>query len=97
MSSTNCSAKTFRRACKGRVKRAYSVYLKLKRQRITLDQVYDVLAIRIITDSVRTATRRSVSFITNGIPFQAASKISSPCRGRISINRCIPPSSALAA
>jgi GTP pyrophosphokinase len=37
----------------GRVKRAYSVYLKLKRQRITLDQVYDVLAIRIITDSVK--------------------------------------------
>jgi guanosine-3',5'-bis(diphosphate) 3'-pyrophosphohydrolase len=37
----------------GRVKRAYSVYLKLKRQRITLDQVYDVLAVRIITDSVK--------------------------------------------
>ncbi len=37
----------------GRVKRAYSVHLKLKRQRITLDQVYDILAIRIITDSVK--------------------------------------------
>jgi GTP diphosphokinase / guanosine-3',5'-bis(diphosphate) 3'-diphosphatase len=37
----------------GRVKRAYSVYLKLKRQRITLDQVYDVLAVRIITNSVK--------------------------------------------
>jgi guanosine-3',5'-bis(diphosphate) 3'-pyrophosphohydrolase len=37
----------------GRVKRAYSVYLKLKRQRITLDQVYDILAIRIVTDSVK--------------------------------------------
>ncbi len=37
----------------GRVKRAYSVYQKLKRQRITLDQVYDVMAIRIITDSVK--------------------------------------------
>jgi guanosine-3',5'-bis(diphosphate) 3'-pyrophosphohydrolase len=37
----------------GRVKRAYSVYLKLKRQRITLDQVYDLLAVRIITDSVK--------------------------------------------
>ncbi|MDQ2842648.1 MAG: bifunctional (p)ppGpp synthetase/guanosine-3',5'-bis(diphosphate) 3'-pyrophosphohydrolase [Acidobacteriota bacterium] len=37
----------------GRVKRAYSVYLKLKRQKITLDQVYDILAIRIITDSVK--------------------------------------------
>ncbi|MBV8830562.1 MAG: bifunctional (p)ppGpp synthetase/guanosine-3',5'-bis(diphosphate) 3'-pyrophosphohydrolase [Acidobacteriaceae bacterium] len=37
----------------GRVKRAYSVYQKLKRQRITLDQVYDVMAVRIITDSVK--------------------------------------------
>src|SRR5579885_2259606 len=32
-----------------RVKRAYSVYQKLKRQKITLDQVYDLLAVRIIT------------------------------------------------
>ncbi|MBV9035485.1 MAG: bifunctional (p)ppGpp synthetase/guanosine-3',5'-bis(diphosphate) 3'-pyrophosphohydrolase [Acidobacteriaceae bacterium] len=37
----------------GRVKRTYSIYQKLKRQRITLDQVYDVLAVRIITDSVK--------------------------------------------
>ncbi len=37
----------------GRVKRAYSVYLKLKRQKIPLDQVYDLLALRIITDSVK--------------------------------------------
>lgn len=37
----------------GRVKRAYSVYQKLKRQKITLDQVYDILAVRIVTDSVK--------------------------------------------
>jgi GTP diphosphokinase / guanosine-3',5'-bis(diphosphate) 3'-diphosphatase len=37
----------------GRVKRAYSVYLKVRRQRIRLDQVYDLLAVRIITDSVK--------------------------------------------
>ena len=37
----------------GRVKRAYSVYLKLKRQKIALDQVYDLLAVRIVTDSVK--------------------------------------------
>ncbi len=36
-----------------RLKRAYSVYQKLKRQKITLDQVYDLLAVRIITDSVK--------------------------------------------
>jgi guanosine-3',5'-bis(diphosphate) 3'-pyrophosphohydrolase len=37
----------------GRVKRAYSVHQKLKRQKIALDEVYDLLAIRIITDSVK--------------------------------------------
>ena len=36
-----------------RTKRLYSIYLKLKKQRITVDQVYDLLAIRIITDSVK--------------------------------------------
>ncbi len=37
----------------GRVKRPYSVFLKLRRQRITVDQVYDLMAIRIVTDSVK--------------------------------------------
>ena len=37
----------------GRLKRAYSVFQKLKRQKITLDQVYDLMAVRIITDSVK--------------------------------------------
>jgi GTP diphosphokinase / guanosine-3',5'-bis(diphosphate) 3'-diphosphatase len=37
----------------GRIKRAYSVYQKLRRQKITLDQVYDLLALRIVTDSVK--------------------------------------------
>ncbi len=36
-----------------RVKRPYSVFLKLRRQKIALDQVYDLLAVRIITDSVK--------------------------------------------
>jgi GTP pyrophosphokinase len=33
----------------GRVKRLYSIHKKLKRQKITLDQVYDLIAARIIT------------------------------------------------
>jgi GTP diphosphokinase / guanosine-3',5'-bis(diphosphate) 3'-diphosphatase len=33
----------------GRVKRLYSIWKKLKRQRIELDQVYDLIALRIIT------------------------------------------------
>ena len=36
-----------------RVKRPYSVFQKLKRQKVTIDQVYDLLAVRIITDSVK--------------------------------------------
>ncbi len=36
-----------------RIKRLYSVYLKLQRQKITVDQMYDLLALRIITHSVK--------------------------------------------
>jgi GTP pyrophosphokinase len=35
------------------MKRAYSVNLKLKRQKISIDQVYDLLGLRIITDSMK--------------------------------------------
>ncbi|MEW6129132.1 MAG: bifunctional (p)ppGpp synthetase/guanosine-3',5'-bis(diphosphate) 3'-pyrophosphohydrolase [Acidobacteriota bacterium] len=37
----------------GRLKRLYSIYLKLKRQHIDIDQVYDLVAIRIITESIK--------------------------------------------
>ena len=37
----------------GRLKRAYSVYQKIKRQKIGVDQIYDLVALRIITDSVK--------------------------------------------
>ena len=36
----------------GRIKRLWSIYGKLKRQRIDLDQVYDFIALRIVTRSV---------------------------------------------
>ena len=36
-----------------RVKRLYSIFLKLRKQRISVDEVYDLLALRIITDSVK--------------------------------------------
>jgi guanosine-3',5'-bis(diphosphate) 3'-pyrophosphohydrolase len=41
------------KAVDGRLKRLYSISQKLKRQRIELDQVYDFVALRIITDSVK--------------------------------------------
>jgi GTP pyrophosphokinase len=37
----------------GRIKRLYSIWRKLSRQHVSLEQVYDLLAIRIITDSVK--------------------------------------------
>src|SRR6202011_5731471 len=37
----------------GRVKRPFSVFQKLRRQRISIDQVYDLMALRILTDSVK--------------------------------------------
>jgi GTP pyrophosphokinase len=37
----------------GRMKRAYSIHQKLRRQKISIEQVYDVLAVRIITDCVK--------------------------------------------
>src|SRR6266508_4600554 len=37
----------------GRLKRLYSIHLKLKRQKIDLERVYDFVAIRVITQSVK--------------------------------------------
>jgi GTP pyrophosphokinase len=37
----------------GRVKRPWSVYQKQRRQKIDIDQVYDLLGLRIVTDSVK--------------------------------------------
>jgi len=36
-----------------RIKRLYSIHQKLKRQKIDLDQVYDFMALRIVTESVK--------------------------------------------
>jgi GTP diphosphokinase / guanosine-3',5'-bis(diphosphate) 3'-diphosphatase len=37
----------------GRIKRLFSIHQKLKRQKIDLDQVYDFMALRIVTQSVK--------------------------------------------
>ncbi|MBZ5579379.1 MAG: bifunctional (p)ppGpp synthetase/guanosine-3',5'-bis(diphosphate) 3'-pyrophosphohydrolase [Acidobacteriia bacterium] len=36
-----------------RIKRPFSVFHKLRRQKIAMDQVYDLMALRIVTDSVK--------------------------------------------
>ncbi|MEW6368672.1 MAG: bifunctional (p)ppGpp synthetase/guanosine-3',5'-bis(diphosphate) 3'-pyrophosphohydrolase [Acidobacteriota bacterium] len=40
-------------AIQSRIKRNYSIYLKMKRQKITIEQVYDFIALRILTDTER--------------------------------------------
>ena len=35
----------------GRIKRGYSIFQKLNRQNVTIEQVYDLLALRVITDT----------------------------------------------
>jgi len=40
-------------AIDGRIKRLFSIHQKLKRQKIDLEQVYDLVALRIVTGSVR--------------------------------------------
>jgi guanosine-3',5'-bis(diphosphate) 3'-pyrophosphohydrolase len=37
----------------GRIKRLFSIHQKLKRQKIELDQVYDMVALRIVTQSIK--------------------------------------------
>src|SRR5919197_421330 len=37
----------------GRIKRLWSIYQKLKRQRIEIEQLYDFIALRVITESVK--------------------------------------------
>src|SRR5437870_1774383 len=57
----------------GRIKRLWSINQKLKRQKIELEQVYDFIALRIVTDSVKD------SYATLGIIHQTWS----PVPGRI--------------
>ncbi|MBI4466034.1 MAG: bifunctional (p)ppGpp synthetase/guanosine-3',5'-bis(diphosphate) 3'-pyrophosphohydrolase [Acidobacteria bacterium] len=37
----------------GRIKRPYSIHQKMTRQAVALDQIYDLLAVRVVTDSTR--------------------------------------------
>jgi GTP pyrophosphokinase len=37
----------------GRIKRLYSIHLKLKRQKIELERVYDFVAVRLVTQSIK--------------------------------------------
>ena len=40
-------------ALEGRTKRLFSIWKKMRRQKISLDQVYDLIAVRVVTESVK--------------------------------------------
>jgi GTP diphosphokinase / guanosine-3',5'-bis(diphosphate) 3'-diphosphatase len=73
-----------------RIKRLYSIYLKLKKQRITIDQVYDLLALRIITDSVKSCYAALGVIHNTWRPVPGGSRTLSPCPGPTCISLCTP-------
>src|ERR1700678_1062624 len=76
-----------------RIKRLYSIHKKLQRQRISVDQVYDLFAMRVITRSLQDCY--AVLGIIHNIwrPVPDVSKTPLPCRGQIFTSRSIPRSS----
>ena len=74
-----------------RIKRIYGVYTKMKRQKIGIDEVFDFVAIRVITDTVRTAIRFWAFFTISGNRFRDASRTILPYRVRTYTSRCIRP------
>ncbi len=49
----NLESKNIKGTIDGRVKHLYSIYSKMKRQNSTIEQVFDLFAVRIIVDSVK--------------------------------------------
>ena len=59
----------------GRIKRLYSIHQKLKRQKIELEQVYDFIALRIVTEGVKDC------YAALGIIHQTWSPVPGPHQG----------------
>jgi GTP pyrophosphokinase len=78
----------------GRIKRLWSISQKLKRQKIEIEQVYDFIALRIITHSVKDCYAALGIIHQTWSPVPAASRTSSRCRAPTDISRCTPRSSA---
>jgi len=67
----------------GRIKRLYSVWQKLKREQISIDEIYDLVAIRIITDNDISNCYAALGAIHNTwrpIPGKIQDRVSTPQR-----------------
>ena len=71
-----------------RIKRLYSIQQKLESQKIPVDQVYDLLAIRVICKTVQDCY--AVLGLLHSVwrPVPGGSRILLRCRGRICTSRC---------
>ena len=80
-----------RREVTGRPKHFYSIYQKMQAQNLLYDQIYDLIAFRVLVDSVarvlRGARRRARELEAGA---RAASRTTSRCRRRTSTSRCTP-------
>ena len=72
----------------GRIKRLFSIREKLRRQKIGLDEVYDLIALRVITPTVRDCYAALGIIHQTWAPVPAASRTSSRCPARTATSRC---------
>ena len=74
----------------GRTKSIYSIYQKMHRQQIELDQMYDFIALRLVTDTVPHCYAALGVIHHSWRPIPGASRTSSPCRGPTATSPCTP-------
>ena len=74
----------------GRVKHFFSIYKKMVNQDKTIDQIYDLFAVRILVDTVKDCYAALGVINEMYKPIPGRLKIILPCRNPICISHCIP-------
>ena len=74
----------------GRIKHFFSIYRKMVNQDKTIDQIYDLFAVRILVDTVKDCYAALGVIHEMYKPIPADSRITLPCRSRTCTSLCIP-------